>query len=260
MLAPLAVLAVAPAWAQQQRQEARDYNGDGHLDRLTIQRDGGSGYWWRQRCVRDGLTQRRACSTVTASAYGLFQGLDEPRPAKPLSPGMMSWLQSPVCVAANAQDPAQAAMWVLTKPEPSGETVTLQPSAPAAAGEPLASRGVCLSHAQAQSFRGAFSWDAQGNAKKQAQPGRTIFFPPSKAPQKVLSVRHWRVYAMRGAVAIHDTRSDRHQWLASFADGSDEGFKIDRWKRLRAFEETQSGFRFRVRRSGRDSVVNVTLP
>jgi hypothetical protein len=239
----------------------QDFDGDGHVDTLTIADDRGSGFWSTERCVQDGASHRRACVTVTASAYGMFEAIDETSPKPALPAKLRDELRRPQCVPASKRDPSHGVMWALAQPEPSGERVTLAPRMPTAAGVPKGAPAICLSHTQARSLRGGFGWDAQGAAGQAPTPGRTILFPKTRPPALVLSSGRWRVYQLTGAVALYHSGTKRHRWLPSFADGGDEGFKIDRHARFADFRRTAGGFTFRVNRSSQPATsVSVRFP
>lgn len=238
----------------------KDLNGDGHVDTMTVSRQGGSGYQSIRRCVRDGASGARACVEIKRTAYAPFEAIDTTIPTT-MPAALVAALNRPACVPASPSDPTQGAVWALAKPAPAGPTATVVAARPQAHGKPRAPTGVCLRHAQAVALRGAFAWDPRGIARQHHTPGRTILFPRLPAPRLVLTRGRWQLYSLLGAVALYDRTTDRHQWLLSYADGSPEGFKIDRWNRLSKFAATPTSFHFRVHRTSRPgTTVTIHLP
>ena len=252
---------VSPLSAADGERTVRDFNGDGYADVLTESSQGGTGFRTVKRCMRDGATKRTRCSEQHTTAYAPFYAYDLAPAAAPLSKGLQAFLGMPDCDRPYLDEPDQAAMWLLRHNELTGDLVRLTPSVPARKGKPAIAKRVCVSHSEATVLRGAFAWDPEGAAKSAVAAGRTIVFSSTGKP-KVLAVSgKWQLYASQGAVALYDKANDRHRWLVSFADGSEEGFKMDRWPRIVEAEASADGFLFKVRRSGGVATkVHLTLP
>jgi len=248
-----------------------DLDGDGAVDTVVEQSAGGSGGGVRWLCVRDGATGTAACDEAEWWVYSPFsagrrlanpgrdgqalrlldaiearRALLEPRkPPSDGSPGLA--VEPSRRLRLDAADPALAGLFALASPPPTQGTWSpplrwYRGPAPAQAGVEFSARELPrFSAAPAWSDEPGAPWTASYTASPSGR-GMAAFFSASAPPPppSAVTIGPMTVRVLGDAV-VAEVGAERHAWLASWAEGSGEGFKVDRWPRdlrLRAHGET----------------------
>lgn len=246
----------------------RDIDGDGSLDVIAKSGDGGSGYTSSRICVGNRATRRWSCVTQHHTAYSPFSAASRKSSQPAPSAEILAALPTPACMKPRRESPAQAALWVL----PRAEDTVIALNALPLEGKPVRQRAVCLDPHTALELPGGFSWEPSGSDEERTplmnDPDLQIVYQPGAgdAADQVnrtslhvaLETQGHQVFVQGAAVAVYSVARDRHAWIANYADGSDEGFKIDRHSRFRAIEATQRGFAVHLEGSGRR--IDIELP
>lgn len=254
-LAPIVIAILALPPGASQAIEA-DLDGDGVPDLVWTARDGGSGYSDETACVLDGATGATTCVSVVETAYGPFAGLLSTRDGAPMPLGDVA--RDPLgavvlpfpCVAPDRTSPRQGAMWRLGAPSPGGGVVDLPPLR--TPGPPQPQDRVCMSPGEAALLEGAFAWEASGtlDAPSAAAAGWTVACLFHGPPVVELEAGPLVFFRSHAAVAVWHRAANVHGWLLNLADGSEEGFKVDRWPRVSDFRQDGESVSFKVHHTG----------
>lgn len=244
----------APSWTAP--PEGADLTGDGVPDALWEVADGGSGYAARETCARDGATGSTTCAELAETAYAPFAGLRVRRDGAPLdvaeaAADPLGALVLPlVCAPPDPASPRQGAMWRLREPSPPGGVMDLPPLR--VPGPPQPQERVCMAPAVAAPLAGAFAWEPSGalDAAAAARDGWLVAWLFAGAPVLELKAGPVSLYRSHAAVAAWHRDADVHGWLVNLADGSEEGFKIDRWQRLSGFRQDGESASIKVAHTG----------
>jgi hypothetical protein len=250
------ILVLVPALALAAAPPPADLTGDGVPDHVYSASDGGSGFSWRLDCVTDGATGRTLCAEVAETAYSPFAGVRFTVDGSSASPSVaavepLGLLVFPwTCAPPDPTRPSQGAMWRLSAPSPGGGVMDLPPLR--IPGPPPAQERVCMAPATASSLGGAFTWDAPGtmDAARASDEGWLVAYLFAGPPTVELEAGPLVFFRSHAAIAVWHREADVHGWLVNLADGSDEGFKIDRWTRLQGFRQDGESVSVKVAHAG----------
>ena len=233
-----------------------DLDGDGVPELSWTWRDGGSGYREDDACVLDGGSGVVWCGVLSETAYSPFAGVLVSRDGVPQSLGEarrspLGALVIPVaCADPDPASPAQGAMWRMAGQNPVGGVMDLPPLR--VPGPPVAQERVCMSPGEAVTLAGVFSWDASGTmtVDRATADGWAIAWLFAAPPTEELLAGPLVFFRSHAAVAVWHRDADVHGWIVNLADGSEEGFKIDRWQRVSGFRQDGESVSMKVHRSG----------
>ena len=250
---PCCALLLAAAAPSANEDIAADLDGDGVPDSMTTTVDGGSGYHHTETCVTSGATGEARCLEWVETAYSPFEAFRMTDGAgRPVADGgaLAAFLPPASCDPADPRSPDQAAMWRLEQPNPPGGNIDLPPLTEP--GRPSRQANVCLTPEEGALLAGAFAWDASGTLTPEAAKaeGWTLVYLFGGEPELALDMGDLEIYRVHAAVAAYHARANVHRWLVNLADGSEEGFKVDRWQRVEGFRQDGPSFSFKVNHAG----------
>lgn len=246
-----------------------DIDGDGFLEERWTTLAGGTG--WRQltSCLRHGASGHIACDEDHTTAYALFSGW-----RRTLQPAMDNraapLLAGRPCIPPDPLDPTQGAMHALLLDAPLEGIFS--PNLRWLPGAPVPQRSVCLSPASAAAYPSGLTWTGEGAAPAPESRWKVWYgasWPSwtqggrSHSPQKLpLTLGALEVYQHGHALAVHDRLQERHAWIINLGAGGEEGFKVDRWERIRAVTAPDArSLQVQVaRQGGPDTLVRIALP
>lgn len=233
-----------------------DLSGDGVPDEVWAAHDGGSGYARDEACARDGASGAVTCAVLADTAYVPFAGLLLTRDGAPLA-----WAEAAAdplgavvlplsCAPPDPSSPRQGALWRLASPSLPGGIMDLPPLR--VPGRPQPQERVCMDAAAAAPLAGAFAWEPSGtlDAAGAAREGWLVAWLFAGPPSVELEAGPLTLYRSHAAVAAWHREADVHGWLFNLADGSGEGFKIDRWARLSGFRQDGESVSVEVAHTG----------
>ena len=258
LFVPLALAADWPVSLPEESQVTqRDEDGDGVPETRIEGSEGGSGGHHWSSCVRHGASGHVVCEESASSAYSAFSGFR--RVLVPATGNRAAPLM-PEAPCAKGVPGALSALRANAPKE--GEFVPTLAWRP---GKPPVQESVCMTAAEAATYPSGLAWagdSADGWSVFWSARGPQIWGNEKDAfvPVKVATYGRFEVWRQGHALAVYEPAANRHAWIASWGDGTNEGFKVDRWERIQSVEATTGGVRVTLATTDGPTSLLIRLP